>query len=148
MVIGRFLREERGQGTVETLFVVLVLMLLLFGAIELAQGVFVKHALDVATEKAARVLSINPADYSYAEGLIRSEVNGSVLGNGYGDRAVIRLRDAGTWTEISPADLDAAGFGYRFAVEAEVSWQPAIPFLSNPARVLRAMHFGIVERFP
>lgn len=142
----RFLREERGQGTAEVLFVILVLTLLLFGAVELARGVFLKHALDVATEKAARVLSINPADYAFAESLIRAEVSGSV--GGYGDRVTVRLRDAATGAEISPADLDAAGFGFRFVVEAEVPWQPSIPFLSNPARVLSAMHFGIVERFP
>lgn len=140
--------DERGQGTVEVLLVLLILLPVLFGAFSLAQGITIKHALDVATEKAARVLSINPADYEYAVSLIRTEVNQGLLGTGHGEQVVVRLYDAVTGVEISPADLDAAGFGYRFAVEAEVSWQPAIPFLSNPARVLRAMHFGIVERFP
>lgn len=140
--------DERGQGTVEVLLVLLILLPVLFGAFSLAQGITIKHALDVATEKAARVLSINPADYEYAVSLIRTEVNQGLLGTGHGEQVVVRLYDAVTGVEISPADLDAAGFGYRFAVEAEVSWQPAIPFLSSPARVLRAMHFGIVERFP
>lgn len=148
MIEKELIRGENGQGTVETLFVVFVLMLLLFGSIELSRGIFLKHALDVATEKAARVLSINPSDYDYAEELIRTEVNGSVLGSGYGDQVVVRLLDAMSQAEISSADLSTANFGYRFVVRAEVPWQPSIPFLSNPSRVLSAMHFGIVERFP
>ncbi|WP_347245499.1 TadE/TadG family type IV pilus assembly protein [Thermogutta sp.] len=140
--------DERGQGTAELLFVLLVLVLLLFGMVEIARGVSIRHALDVSTEKAARVLSINPADYDYATSLIRTEVNGSILGGGYGDRVVIQLRDAVSGAEISPADLATLGFGYRFVVEATVPWQPNIPFLSNPARTLSAMHFGIVESFP
>lgn len=140
--------SERGQGTVEVLLVLLVLLPLLIGAFSLGQGIVLKHALDVATEKAARVLSINPSDYDYAETIVRSEVESSLLGAGYGQRVTIHLYDALTQTEISPADLDAAGFGYRFAVRADLTWRADIPFLTSEPQVISALHFGIVERFP
>jgi hypothetical protein len=138
--------DERGQGTAEVLFVVMIVALLLFSAFGLGQGVMLKHALDVGTEKAARVLSINPADFAYAESLIRSEVDGNLLGGGYGSQVVMRLYDAVLDTEISPADLAAAPFGYRFRVQAELPWQANVPFLDLQGRVLEATHQGIVER--
>jgi len=141
-------REERGQGTVEILLVLLVLLPILFGAFSLAQGIILKHNLDVSVEKAARVLSVNPSDYAYAESLIRSEVDGGLLGGGYGQRVVVRLYDAVTRAEISPADLAGAGFGYRFVVQAETPWRADIPFLSSGPQTISVLHFGMVERFP
>ena len=141
------MREESGQGAVEILLVLLVLLPILFGAFSLAQGVILKHNLDVSAEKAARVLSVNPSDYSYAEYLIRSEVESGLLGAGYGQRVVIRLYDAVTRAEISPADLAGAGFGYRFVVQAEVPWRADIPFLSSGPQTISVLHFGMVERF-
>jgi len=141
-------REEGGQGTVEILLVLLVLLPILFGAFSLAQGIILKHNLDVSVEKAARVLSVNPSDYNYAEYLIRSEVDGGLLGAGYGQRVVIRLYDAVTHAEISSADLAGAGFGYRFVVRAEVPWRADIPFLSSGPQTISVLHFGMVERFP
>ena len=142
------MREEGGQGTVEILLVLLVLLPILFGAFSLAQGIILKHNLDVSVEKAARVLSVNPSDYNYAEYLIRSEVDGGLLGAGYGQQVVIRLYDAVTHAEISSADLAGAGFGYRFVVRAEVPWRADIPFLSSGPQTISVLHFGMVERFP
>jgi Flp pilus assembly protein TadG len=144
----RLARSEEGQGTVELLLVVLILTLLFFGAVELGRGVLLKHALDVGTEKAARMLSIVPADFATAEGIIRTEVNANLLGGGYGDQVTVRLYDAGTLTTIAPADLAAAPFGYRFLVGAELPWQALVPFVSLGGRTLTAAHQGIVERIP
>jgi Flp pilus assembly protein TadG len=139
---------EAGQGTVELLFVVLILALLFFGAVELGQGVGLKHQLDVGTEKAARQLSINPSDYAAAERTIRAEVDGNFLGGGYGSRVAVSLCDAQTLAFITPADLAAAPFGYRFLVVARLDWQPFVPFMSLDGRTLTSVHQGIVERFP
>ena len=140
--------DERGQASVEMLFFVLILALLFFGAVELGRGVLLKHALDVGTEKAARVLSINPTDYGTAEAVICMEVDANLLGGGYGSQVMIRLYDAGTLTTISSPDLAAAPFGYRFLVGAELPWQAFVPFMSLGGRTLTAAHQGIVERFP
>lgn len=139
-------RGEGGQGTVEVLLVILILALLMLAAFGLGQGVLLKHALDVATEKAARVLSVNPADFATAEAMIRTEVDANLLGGGYGSMVVIRLYDAVTLAEIGPGDLANAPFGYRFLVGAELSWQAQVPFLTVGRRTLTAAHHGVVDR--
>lgn len=128
------------------LFVILIVSLLLFAGFELGRGVLLKHALDVGTEKAARVLSIDPADYGTAEQIIRTEVDANMLGGGYGAQVTIRLYDAVTLSEISAAQLASAPFGYRFLVGAELPWQGQAPFVNFSARTLTAAHQGIVER--
>ena len=126
-----FLRRKTGQGAIETLFVVLILALLFFGAVEMGRGVLLKHALDVGSEKAARMLSINPADFSTAEWAIRTEVDANLLGSGYGSQVVVRLYDAGTLVTITPAELAAAPFGYRFLVGVELAYQADVPFSAS-----------------
>lgn len=142
------MRDERGQGSIEMLFVILIATMLLFAGFELGRGILLKHALDVGTEKAARVLSINPADYTGAEQIIRTEVDANMLGGGYGDQVTIRLYDAVGMSEISAAQLAAAPFGYRFLVAAELPWQGSVPFVDFSARTLIAAHQGVVERVP
>jgi len=140
--------DERGQGSVEMLFVIMITAMLLFAGFELGQGVLLKHALDVGTEKAARILSINPADYATAVQTIRTEVDANILGGGYGDQVTVRLYDAATLGEITAAQLAGAPFGYRFLVGAELPWQGQAPFVNFSARTLTAAHQGIVERIP
>lgn len=144
----RFLSCKSGQGTVEWVILILVFALILFGAFEMAQGVLLKHQLDVGTEKAARQLAINPNDYATAERTIRAEVDANLLGGGYGSHVVIGLYDADTLVGISPARLATAPFGYRFLVAAQLEWQASIPFLSLDARTLTCVHQGTVERIP
>jgi Flp pilus assembly protein TadG len=138
--------DERGQGTVEMLFVLMVLILMAFGAFELGQGVLLKHALDVSTEKGARMLSINPGDFGAAEATIRQEVDANLLGGGYGSQVSVRLYDAGTQSEITPVALSSAPFGYRFLVAAELPWQAQVPFMALSHRTLWAAHHGVVDR--
>ncbi len=138
--------DERGQGSVETLFILMVLVVTLFGAFELGQGVMLKHALDVSTEKGARLLSINPADFTTAEATIRREVDANLLGGGYGSQVSVRLYDAATLTEISPAALTNAALGYRFLLTAELTWQAHVPFTPLSPRALQAGHHGVVDR--
>jgi hypothetical protein len=82
---------ERGQASVELVLILFIVLSLVFGAFSLGQGVAVKHALDVATEKAARLLSIAPDNFAAADLLIRREVDASVLGGGYGSQVGISL---------------------------------------------------------
>ncbi len=137
---------ERGQATVELLLVLFILVVLIFGAFGLGQGVALKHSLDVATEKAARLLSIDPADFGSADALIRAEVNTSVLGGGYGPQVTIGLYDADTLAPLTPDEVAAAPFSYRFMVQASVPFVAAVPFLNLAGRTLSAAHYGIVDR--
>jgi hypothetical protein len=144
----RFLRHRSGQGTVELLLIITVVALLAFGAFELAQGVGLKHQLDVGTEKASRMLSIVPADFGTAERVVRAEVDGNFLGGGYGNRVTIQICDAETLAPITPAQLATAPFGYRFLVVTQLAWQAHVPFMSLDGRTLSSVHQGIVERYP
>lgn len=144
----RFLLGRAGQGTVEWVILVLVFAVLTFGAFEIAQGVGLKHQLDVGTEKAARQLAINPNDFSTAERTIRAEVDGNFLGGGYGNQVTIGLYDADTLASLSPAQLATAPFGYRFLVGVQLDWQAFIPFMNLGNRTLTSVHQGTVERIP
>jgi hypothetical protein len=137
---------QRGQASVELVLILFIVVVLMFGAFSLGQGVAVKHALDVATEKAARLLSINPGDFGAADLLIRREVDASVLGGGYGSLVGISLADADTGAPITDSDLSNAGFGYRFLVQTEVPFLADVPFLALAARTITAAHYGLVDR--
>ena len=138
--------KERGQATVELLLILFVFVVLIFGTFELGKGIALKHALDVATEKAARLLSIDPTDFGSADALIRAEVNGSLLGGDYGSLVTIGLYDAGTQGPITPDDVAAAPFSYRFLVQASVPFAADVPFLDLTGRTITAAHYGIVDR--
>lgn len=138
--------NRRGQGTLEALFVVMLLALLLFGAFELGRGVLLKHSLDVATEKAARMLALDPGYYSNAVQLIRNEVDANILGGSYGQDVTVRLYDANTLAQITPSDLDSAAFGYQFLVAAELPWTSHLPFMASSSRTLSVAHHGVVDR--
>jgi Flp pilus assembly protein TadG len=138
--------KERGQATVELLLVLLVMVLLIFGAFGLGQGLTLKHALDVSAEKAARLLSIDPADFNSAETLIRSEVDANLLGGNFGQQVTIGLYDANTQTPLTPDDLAIAAFSYRFIVQVNVPFAADVPFLNLTNRTITAAHYGIVDR--
>lgn len=138
--------HERGQATVELLLILFVFVALIFGAFELGKGIALKHALDIATEKAARLLSIDPTDFGAADALIRAEVNGSLLGGSYGGLVTIGLYDADTQGSIAPNDVAAAPFSYRFIVQASVPFAADVPFLNLTGRTITAAHYGIVDR--
>ncbi len=141
------MRERGGQGSVETLFVVAIIALLFFGAVELGRGVLLKHSLDVGTAKAARMLSIRPTDYALAVAVARAEVDGNLVGGGRGDDVSMSLYDAATVTTITTGQLAAAGYGYRFLVASEIAFLADVPFLSLSGRTITAVHQGIVEAY-
>ena len=147
---GLFLQKQRtrehGQASVELVLALTLLLIVVFGAFSLGQGVAVKHALDVATEKAARLLSIAPTDFWTADQIIRREVDANVLGGGYGAQVRISLADADTGAPLTDSDLAQAAFGYRFLVVAEVPFQASVPLLTLTGRTLMTAHYGLVDR--
>lgn len=138
--------RERGQATVELLLILFIFVVLIFGAFGLGQGIALRHALDMATEKAARLLSINPGDFATAEALIRREVDASVLGGGYGVAVSLGLFDADTGAPITYVDLASAAFGFRFGVQASVPFLADMPFVNLTPRTITIAHYGLVDR--
>jgi hypothetical protein len=137
--------SEKGQASVESLFVIIIIAAVLFGAFKLAQGVSLRHAIDTGTSLAARALSINPSDYGYAAALIQSHVDDNVMGQK--PAVVVNLYDDQGGL-ITPGVLAGMGFSDGFIVEAEVPFTYSVPFVSNTDYTLRVRHWGIVERYP
>ena len=134
-----------GQAAVEALLVVMLMALLIFGGIQLSQGVAIRQALDSGTGAGARALSLDPSQWNFASNVIQQSVNQNVMGstvpvtvNVYD--ASDNLRSA-TW-------LSSSSFGTSFILEASVPFDAEIPFLSNSPIVIRVRHWGIVERYP
>jgi hypothetical protein len=140
----RALRDQRGQGIVEFMIVLLVLLPLLFGAIELGQGVTLKHSLDTGTSLAVRRLTINPAETIAAEDLIQQAVDDNVLGGG----PTVTVRYYDEWGQISPAAMASLPFGARFSVESCLDFQASVPLISLGGRTITVRHHGVVERWP
>lgn len=138
---------ERGTGTVEALFVILVLSVLFFGAVELGRGIAVKHTLDAGVGRAARGLSVRPEDWEWAVGVVRAEVNANILGGGLGDAVLVQAFDS-NGQPLSPGALAALPFGAEFRLRAEVPFQAAVPFTPLDGRVIAAEHIQLVERYP
>ncbi len=69
MSIRKLVRKhtECGQASVEALLVLMILGMLIFGGIELSQGVAVRQALDSGAGAAARALSLDPTKNQHAE---------------------------------------------------------------------------------
>lgn len=136
---------KSGQAAVEGLLAVMILGLLIFGGIELSQGVAVRQAMDSGAGAAARALSLDPAQWSFATSLIQQSVNQNVMGAS--PAVTISIYDTSN-TKRSSAWLSGSSFGTGFIVEASVPFQANIPFLPASAVTIRVQHWGIVERYP
>jgi Flp pilus assembly protein TadG len=136
---------KSGQAAVEALLAVMILGLLIFGGIELSQGVAVRQAMDSGAGAAARALSLDPAQWSFATNLIQQSVNQNVMGAS--PAVTVSIYDTSN-TLRSSAWLSGSSFGTGFIVEASVPFQANIPFLPASATTIRVRHWGIVERYP
>lgn len=136
---------KSGQAAVEALLVVMILGLLIFGGIELSQGVAVRQAMDSGAGAATRALSLDPAQWSFATILIQQSVNQNVMGAS--PAVTVSIYDTSN-TLRSSAWLSGSSFGTGFIVEASVPFQADIPFLPASAITIRVRHWGIVERYP
>lgn len=138
-------KDQKGQAAVEALLVLMILVLVIFGGIELSRGVAIRQALDSSTGVAARALSLDPSQWSYAQSVIQGGTNQNVLS---GDVATTLLVFDASGTQRSSAWLSGSSFGTAFILKASAPFQADIPFLSEPIMTIRAQHWGIVERYP
>ena len=143
----KMLSDRRGIGAVELLFVVLLLSLLLFGAVEIGRVISLKHSLDVGVARAARGLSISPDRWDWAQTVVKDEVDDNMLGSGYGDQVSFTLKD-GNKAAISAAHLNAMSFGQEFYLYAEAPFELSIPFMSTEDLTVSSQHGGHIERYP
>jgi len=128
------------------LLVLLILIPLLFGGIELARGVGIRHSLDSGVGVASRALSLDPAQWSWARQVIQDSVTYNVLGGGTATAPTVRaFNSAGT--QLSSGQLASLGFGETFRLEAATTYTPWLPLVSGGGRQVTIIvsHWGIVE---
>ncbi len=143
-------RGQRGQASVEMLIVVLILTLVSLGAIEIARGYAIKNAMEIGVAKAARGLSIDPSQWSWADNTVRNEVSGNVLGGGYGSSLALEIRDR-VGNVLTPAQLNDPAvmpYGSVFWMRAYVPFLARAPFLNLGTRQIEVWHSGVVQRWP
>ncbi len=138
-------KGEGGQVAVEALLVILLLALLIFGGIQLSQGVALRQALDSGTGAAARALSLDPGQWSFAGSLVQQGVDENVLGTSA--PVTLQVLDAGGILR-SPTWLSGSNFGTTFILEASAPFHADIPFLTTTSITIRVRHWAIVERYP
>jgi hypothetical protein len=138
-------RRESGQAAVEALLVIMLLGLLIFGGIQLSQGVAMRQALDSGAGVAARALSLDPTQWSFASSVVQQSVDQNVMGGAV--PVTLRVYDSGS-TLRSSAWLSGSNFGTTFILEASAPFDADIPFLANSPITIHVRHWGIVERYP
>ncbi|MBC8504339.1 MAG: pilus assembly protein [Chloroflexi bacterium] len=146
---GQALRLSSGQAALEMLLVLLILVPLLFGGIELARGVGIRHSLDSGVGVAARAISLDPSQWSWATQVIEDSVTNNVLGGGTASTPTVRaFNDAGT--QLNSGQLAALGFGETFRLQAETTYTPWLPLITGGGQgiTIRVSHWGIVEKYP
>lgn len=134
-----------GQAAVEALLVLMIFALVIFGGIELSQGIALRQALDSGCGAASRALSLDPSRWTFAETLVQQSVDENTLG--VGAPVSLQVSDSAN-NPRSAAWLSGSPFGTAFVVEASAPFQTGIPFLPDAAITIRVRHWGIVERYP
>jgi hypothetical protein len=141
------IKGEDGQAILEMLLVILILVPLLFGGIELARGVAVRHALDGGTGLAVRALSLDPTAWDWALEIVMQGVEENIMGeSGVGTPALQVYDSSGAL--LTPGALAALPFGTPFRLEAQLSFTPELPLIPAQTILVRVSHWGIVERYP
>ena len=125
---------DSGTVSIEMVFFLLIFVVAIFGAIEMAREVSVKHALDVGTYRAARYLSIVPNDQLTARNMIQNELNSNVLG--------------GAGSVVMNVDMPSQAFQTVFSVTSDVPYQPVIPLMIFAPKTLRVIHSQSIEAYP
>lgn len=128
---------ERGTATIEAVFIIIIVTMLLFGGIEFARAYSIKHSLDAGVYRAARYLSLHPDDLTTATRIVRRQVELN-LGGGVAGQVNVTV------------DMPSTAFGSEFTVSASVPWSPItpIPYLIVQGKTLHAAHTQIIERYP
>jgi hypothetical protein len=135
--------DERGQGTLELLLALGLLVALLVGALSLGQGYSARHALDNATAIAARQIALNPGAWGDALKGVGLAVAASLWG-GAADEVSCAVYDSGG-ALVDPTYLP---FASRFSVTCSAPFQAQISFVPTSPRTLTVTHYEVMERYP
>jgi hypothetical protein len=132
---------ERGAVLVQTLLILPILVLAVFGGYTIWKVAFVRHSLHSGTYQATRYLCLNPVDPPVSEiwagvvvKIVEREVGNNGLAHGASLRSVI--------VTFSDDELEC---GLSFTVETQMDLQIGIPFLDLDEVTLRDRHEGRVE---
>ena len=131
------MRDERGTITIEYLLGIVLLVLLLFGALEFARAAAIKHALGVGSWQAARYLSLHPWDEATADALARQSIQDSLFGSNPGPAVII----------FSFSD-PARRFGTTVAVRIDLPYRALVPLMNLSPRTLTGESAVLVEAWP
>jgi len=131
------------------LLVLLILVPLLFGGIELARGVGIRHSLDSGVGVATRAISLDPSQWSWAVQIIEDSVTNNVLGSGMAATPTVQVFN-GAGTQLNSSQLATLGFGETFRLQAETTYTPWLPLITGGGHeiTIRVSHWGIVEKYP
>ncbi|MGB7540261.1 MAG: TadE/TadG family type IV pilus assembly protein [Anaerolineales bacterium] len=140
-----FRKIQSGQASLEVLIVLMILIPLIFGAIELSRGVAVKSSLDSGVGLAVRALSVDPSNWSWAAVAVSNTVAQNVFGSAGLDNFTFYAYDS-SGTQLDQTQFAALTYGAGFYIEASVRYSPDIPLLSLSPITIRARHYGIIER--
>jgi len=132
--------DERGAVLVQTLLILPILVLAVFGGYTVWKVALVKHSLHSGTYQATRYLCLNPVDSpvpriwaEVVEEIVAREVGNNGLADGASEPiATVTLH--GTRLEC----------GLRFTVETQMNLQIGAPYLTTTL-TLRDRHEGWVE---
>jgi hypothetical protein len=122
-------RDKRGAILVQTVVILPILILVVFGGFEVWKVMSVKGALTSGTSEAARYLSFNHEGKNEAERIIRKELSNNDLIGNTPLALNVRYYNASGGPIGDPAGLSCEE---EFSVEAEVRlpWDITIPGLS------------------
>jgi hypothetical protein len=136
-------RDERGAVLIQTLLILPILILAVFGGYTVWKVASIKHSLHSGTYQATRYLCLNPVDPPVPEiweEVVIEIVAREVENNGMA-RGVSRPLARVTFSEDAKGKLEC---GLSFTVEAWVNLRIDIPYLSMPLTLWDG-HEGWVE---
>jgi hypothetical protein len=133
---------ERGAVLIQTLLILPILILVVFGGYTVWKVAFVRQSLRSGTYQATRYLCLNPVDPPVSEDwgkVVEEFVKREVENNGLADGASLRS----VTVTFSDNKLER---GLRFTVETTLEFPIGIPFLKDWDKViLQDQHDGQVE---
>jgi hypothetical protein len=139
-------RDERGAVLVQTLLILPILILAVFGGYTVWKVASVKQSLHSGTYQATRYLCLNPVDPPVSEiwaevvvRIVERELGNNRLAHGASLRSVTVI-----FSDAFSEDGLGCGPSFTFTVETELDLQIDIPYLSMPLTLWDG-HEGWVE---
>ena len=141
----------KAQATVEALIAIAVMVMVIFGAVNLAQGVSIKQALDAGTVIAVREISLSPEDVEWVGVVTRVQqtLNENYLGS------PVPVVGCSIYTDMSSnptpyGDWKAnySAFGEIYSIRCHAPYEFNVPLIGPTTYNIDVRHWGIVERYP